>query len=129
VRYFSPPPPPPADAAPVLEELVTLRVREKVQSDLRQDRQELLNKMDGIAKSLSDKIGGVEKNLNDKMSTNFQAININLQAMHTKIDSTKVDISVRAAGFAFAGGAAALSVVGFIFEKKVEMVDTKPALS
>ena len=63
------------------------------------------------------------------MGTNFQAINVNLQAMHTKIDSTKVDISVRAAGFAFAGGAAALSVVGFIFEKKVDMVDTKPALS
>jgi hypothetical protein len=58
VRLFSPPPPPPADAPPVLEELVTLRVREKVQSDLRQDRQELLNTMErsmqGIANSLSD---------------------------------------------------------------------------
>jgi hypothetical protein len=111
-------------------------VREKLQGELREDRQELLNTMQGIAKSLSDKMGGVEKSLNDKiggveksMGTNFQAINVNLQAMHTKIDSTKVDISVRAAGFAFAGGAAALSVVGFIFEKKVEMVDTKPALS
>ncbi len=111
-------------------------MREKVQGDLRQDRQELYNKIDSAVKSVNDKIGGVEKSLNDKMSgveksvgTNFQAININLQAMHTKIDSTKVDISVRAAGFAFAGGAAALLVVGFIFEKKVEMVDTKPALS
>jgi hypothetical protein len=111
-------------------------VREKLQGELREDRQELLNTMQGIAKSLSDKMGGVEKSLNDKMGgveksmgTNFQAINVNLQAMHTKIDSTKVDISVRAAVFAFGGGAAALSVVGFIFEKKVEMVDTKPALS
>ena len=154
MRLFSPPPPPPADAAPVLEELVTHRVREKVQGDLRQDRQELYNKIDsamqslndkiggvektigGVEKSLNDKIGGVEKSLNDKMDvveksmgTNFHAININLQAMDTKIDSTKVDISVRAAGFAFAGGAAALSVVGFMFETKVDMVDTKPALS
>ena len=122
-------------------------MREKLQGEQRQDRQELLNKMDGIAKSLSDKIGSVEKNLNDKMGgvekslndkvggveksmgTNFQAINVNLQAMHTKIDSTKVEISVLAAGFALAGGAAALSVVGFIFEKKVQVVDTKPTLS
>jgi hypothetical protein len=76
-------------------------------------------------KSLNDKIGGVEKS----MGLNFQAVNSNLQAMHTKIDSTKVDISARAAAFAFAGGTAALSVVGFIFEKKVEMVDAKPPLS
>ena len=145
VRLFSPLPPPPADAAPVLEELVTHHVREKVQGDLRQDRQELYNKIDSAVKSLNDKIGGVEKSLSDtiggvekslsdtigglekSMGTNFQAININLQAMHTKIDSTKVDIAVLAAAFAFAGGAAALSVAGFVFEKKV--VDTKPALS
>ena len=114
MRHFSPPPPPPSDAA-ALEDLNAYRVREKLQGELREDRKELLNKVDGIAKSLSDKIGGVEKSLNDKMGTNFQAMNINLQAMHTKIDSTKVDISVRAAGFAFAGGAAALSVVGFVF--------------
>ena len=62
------------------------------------------------------------------MATNFQAMNVNLQAMHTKIDSSKVDISVRAAGFAFAGGTAALSAVGFL-KKKVEMVDAKLALS
>ncbi len=90
-------------------------MREKLQGEQRQDRQELLNKMDGIAKSLSDKIGGVEKNLNDKMGTNFQAMNVNLQAMHTKIDSTKIDISMRAAGYALAGGTAALSLVGFFF--------------
>ena len=95
-------------------------MREKLQGELREDRKELLNKIDSAVQSLTDKIGGVEKS----MGTNFQAINVNLQAMHTKIDSTKVDISVRAAGFAFAGGAAALSVVGFMFEKKVEMVDT-----
>ena len=124
MRHFSPPPPPPSDAAASLEELTAYRVREKLQGELREDRKELLNKMDGVAKSLSDKIGGVEKSLNDKvggveksMGTNFQAMSVNLQAMHTKIDSTKVDISVRAAGYAFAGGAAALSVVGFVFEK------------
>ena len=71
----------------------------------------------------------LEKTLEKTMGTNFQAMNINLQALHTKIDSTKVDISARAAAFAFAGATAALSVVGFIFEKKVEMVDTKPVLS
>ena len=123
-----------------MEELITHRVREKLQGELRQDRQELLNKMDGIAKSLSDKIGsvekslndkigGVEKSLNDKMGTNFQAMNVNLQAMHTKIDSTKIDVGVRAAGFALAGGTAALSALGFFFEKKVAVVDAKPALS
>ena len=98
------------------------RVREKLQGELRQDRQELLNKMDGIAKSLSDKIGGVEKSLNDKMGTNFQAMNV-------KIDSTKIDIGVRAAGYALAGGTAALSALGFVFEKKVTVVDAKPVLS
>ena len=122
MRRFSPPPPPPSDAATVLEELVTHRVREKVQSELRQDRQELLRKMESLNTTL-------EKTLEKTMGTNFQAMNINLQALHTKIDSTKVDISARAAAFAFAGATAALSVVGFIFEKKVEMVDTKPVLS
>ena len=101
-----------------MEELVTHRVREKVQGELRQDRQELLNKMESLNTTLEKTMG-----------TNFQAMNINLQAMHTKIDSTKVDISARAAAFAFAGGTAALSVVGFIFEKKVQVVDTKPTLS
>ena len=136
MRHFSPPPPPPSDAAAALEELNAYRVREKLQGELRQDRLELLNKIDaavkslndkmgGVEKSLNDKMGGVEKSLNDKMGTNSQVMNVSLQAMHTKIDSAKIDISVRAAGFAFAGGAAALSVVGFIFEKKVEMVDTK----
>jgi vacuolar-type H+-ATPase subunit E/Vma4 len=113
VRLFSPPPPPPADAPPVLEELVTLRVREKVQSDLRQDRQELLNTMErsmqGIANSLSDKIGGVEKNLN------------------IKIDSTKTETSLQAAAYALAGATLAVSTLGFVFEKKVEVVDVKPA--
>ena len=131
VRLFSPPPPPPAETAPVLEELVTHRVRDKVQGDLRQDRQELLNKMDGIAKSLSDKMGGVEKNLNDKVGGVEKSLNdkmgTNFQAMNVKIDSTKIDISVRAAGYALAGGTAALSALGFFFEKKV--VDVKPVLS
>ena len=118
MRQFSPPPPPPSEAAAALEELSAYRVREKLQGELREDRKELLNKIDSAVKSL-----------NDNMATNFQAMNVNLQAMHTKIDSTKVDISVRAAAFAFAGGTAALSAVGFFFEKKVEMVDVKPALS
>jgi hypothetical protein len=120
VRHFSPPPPP-SDAAAALEELNAFRVREKLQGE-RQDRQELLNKMDGIAQFLSDKIGGVEKSLNDKMGTNFQAMNV-------KIDSTKVDISVRAAGYALAGGTVALSALGFFFEKKVAVVDARPVLS
>ena len=127
MRHFSPPPPPPADAAPVLEELVTLRVREKVQSDLRQDRQELLNTMErsmqgmersmqgmersmqGIGNSLSDKIGGVEKNLN------------------IKIDSSKTETSLQAAAYALAGATLAVSALGFVFEKKVAVVDVKPA--
>ena len=101
-----------------MEELVTHRVREKLQGELRQDRTELLNKIDAAMKSLNDKVGGVEKS----MGTNFQAMNI-------KIDSTKIDISVRAAGYALAGGTAALSALGFFFEKKVAVVDVKPALS
>ena len=106
-------PPPPSDAAPVLEELVALRVREKLQSDLRQDRQELLNTMErsmqGVANSLSDKIGGFEKNLN------------------IKIDATKTEISLQAAAYALAGATLAVSALGFVFEKKVAMVDIKPA--
>ena len=96
--------------------------------------------MDGIAKSLSDKIGSVEKNLNDKMGGVEKSLNdkvggveksmgTNFQAMNIKIDSTKIDISVRAAGYALAGGTAALSALGFFFEKKVAVVDVKPALS
>ncbi len=37
--------PPPPDAVPVMEELITHRVREKLQGELRQDRQELLNRL------------------------------------------------------------------------------------
>ena len=54
------------------------------------------------------------------MGSNFLAMNI-------KIDSTKIDISVRAAAYALAGGTAALSALGFFFEKKVAVVDAKPA--
>jgi len=118
VRLFSPPPPPPADAAPVLEELVTLR--EKVQSDLRQDRQELLNTMErsmqGIANSLSDKIGGVEKTIGGVEK------NLNI-----KIDATKTETSLQAAAYALAGATLAVSALGFVFEKKVSVVDVKPA--
>ena len=127
MRLFSPPPPPPADAAPVLEELVTHRVREKVQGDLRQDRQELQNTMQGIAKSLSDKIGGVEKtiggverNLNDKIGGVEKNLNI-------KIDATKTDTSLQTAAYALAGASLAVSALGFVFEKKVAVVDIKPA--
>lgn len=120
MRLFSPPPPPPADAAPVLEELVTLRVREKVQSDLRQDRQELLNTMErsmqGIANSLSDKIGGVEKTIGGVEK------NLNI-----KIDATKTETSLQAAAYALAGATLAVSALGFVFEKKVSVVDVKPA--
>jgi hypothetical protein len=105
-----------------MEELVTHRVREKLQGELRQDRTELLNKIDFAVKSLNDKVGGVEKSVNDKISVNFQA-------MHTKIDSTKVDISVRAAGYALFASTVAVSALGFVFEKKVAAVDAKPVLS
>ena len=160
MRHFSPPPPPPSDAAAALEELNAYRVREKLQGELRQDRLELLNKIDaavrslndkmggvekslndkmggvekslndktgGVEKSLNDKMGGVEKSLNDKMGTNFQVMNVSLQAMHTKIDSTKIDISVRAAGYALFVSTVAVSALGLAFEKKVAVVDIKPA--
>ena len=65
--------------------------------------------MQGIANSLSDKIGGVEKNLN------------------IKIDSTKTETSLQAAAYALAGATLAVSTLGFVFEKKVEVVDVKPA--
>ena len=138
MRHFSPPPPPPSDAAAALEELNAYRVREKLQGELRQDRLELLNKIDaavrslndkmgGVEKSLNDKTGGVEKSLNDKMGTNSQVMNVSLQAMHTKIDSAKIDISVRAAGYALFVSTVAVSALGFAFEKKVAVVDIKPA--
>jgi hypothetical protein len=116
VRHFSLPPPPPA--GPVLEELFTYRVREKLQGELRQDRQELLNKIDSAVKSVNDKVGGVERSLNDKLGTNFQAMN-------TKIDSTKLDISLHAGGYALGGATLALSGFGFFFGKKVDVVDVK----
>ena len=47
----------------------------------------------------------------------------------TKIDSTKVDISVRAAGYALFASTVAVSSLGFVFEKKVAVVDAKPVLS
>ena len=103
-----------------MEELVTLRVREKVQSDLRQDRQELLNTMErsmqGIANSLSDKIGGVEKTIGGVEK------NLNI-----KIDATKTETSLQAAAYALAGATLAVSALGFVFEKKVSVVDVKPA--
>ena len=119
-------------------------MREKLQAELRQDRTELLNKIDSAVKSLNDKVGGVEKSVNDKVGGVEKSLNdkvggvekslndkmsVNFQAMHTKIDSTKVDISVRAAGYALFASTVAVSTLGFIFEKKVAVVDTKPVLS
>jgi len=116
VRLFTPPPPPPPDAVPVLEELVTHRVREKLQGELRQDRQELLNKIDSAVKSLTDKIGGVDKTIGGVEK------NLNI-----KIDATKTETSLQAAAYAFAGATLAVSALGFVFEKKVEVVNIKPA--
>ena len=123
-----------------MEELITHRVREKLQGELRQDCQELLNKIDSAMKSLNDKVGGVEKSVNDKVGGVEKSVNdkvggfeksmgTNFQAMHTKIDSTKVDISVRAAGYALFASTVAVSALGFVFEKKVAVVDAKPVLS
>ena len=80
-------------------------------------------------KSLNDKVGGVEKSVNDKVGGVEKSMGTNFQAMHTKIDSTKVDISVRAAGYALFASTVAMSALGFIFEKKVEVVDAKLVLS
>ena len=130
MRLFSPPPPPPADAAPVLEELVTHRVREKVQGDLRQDRQELYNKIDSAVNSLNDKIGGVEKTIGGVEKTiggvekTISGVEKNL---NIKIDATKTDTSLQAAAYALAGATLAVSALGFVFEKKVAVVDIKPA--
>ena len=118
MRLFTPPPPPPADAAPLLEELIVLRVREKVQGDLRQDRQELFNKIDAAVKSLEDKMG-----------TKFDAMNTKIEAVNTKIDGTKSDISLQAGAVALGGATLGVSALGFFFEKKVSVVDAKPVLS
>ncbi len=91
-------------------------MREKLQGELRQDRQELFNKMDGIARSLED-----------KMDVNFQAMNTKFEAMNTKIDSTKSDISLQAGVFALGGATLAVSLLGFFFEKKVAVVDIQAA--
>ena len=98
-------------------------MREKLQGELREDRKELLNKMDGIAKSLSDKIGGVEKTIGgvEKMIGGLEK-NLNI-----KIDATKTDTSLQAAAYALAGATLAVSALGFVFEKKVAVVDIKPA--
>ena len=104
-------------------------MREKLQGELRQDRTELLNKIDAAMKSLNDKVGGVEKSLNDKVGGVEKSLNdkmsVNFQAMHTKIDSTKVDISVRAAGYALFASTVAVSALGFVLETKVAVVDAK----
>ena len=116
-------------------------MREKVQGDLRQDRQELYNKIDSAVKSLNDKIGGiektiggVEKSLNDKIGGVEKTIggvdktiggvekNLNI-----KIDATKTDTSLQAAAYALAGATLAVSALGFVFEKKVAVVDIKSA--
>jgi len=123
VRLFTPPPPPPPDAVPVLEELVTHRVREKLQGELRQDRQELLNKIDSAVKSLTDKIGGVDKTIGGVEKT-IGGVEKNL---NIKIDATKTETSLQAAAYAFAGATLAVSALGFVFEKKVEVVNIKPA--
>ncbi len=134
MRLFTPPPPPPPDAVPVLEELVTHRVREKLQGELRQDRQELLNKIDSAVKSLTDKfggvektIGGVEKNLNDKFGGVEKMIGGVEKNLNIKIDATKTDTSLQAAAYALGGATLAVSTLGFFFEKKVAVVNIKPA--
>ena len=122
MRRFSPPPPPPADAAPVLEELVTLRVREKVQSDLRQDRTELFNKIDSAVNTKFDAVNTRFDAVTTKIDTKIDAVN-------TKLDSTKLEISWQAATFALAGAMLGVSGLGFFFEKKVAVVDAKPVFS
>ena len=90
MRHVSPPP---SDA--ILEKLVTHRVREKVQSDLRQDRKELFNKIDSVVKSLDDKLGS------------------KIEAVNTKLDGTKSDISLQAGAFALGGATLGVSALGF----------------
>ena len=125
MRHFSPPPPPPSDAAAALEELNAYRVREKLQGELRQDRQELLNKIDSAVKSLNDNMGTKF----DAVSTKFDAVNTKIEAVNTKLDGTKFEISWQAGTFALAGAVLGVSGLGFFFEKKVAVVDAKPVLS
>ena len=133
MRRFSPPPPPPADAAPVLEELVTLRVREKVQSDLRQDRTELFNKIDSAVNTKFDAVNTRFDAVTTKIDTKIDAVNTKIDtkidAVNTKLDSTKLEISWQAATFALAGAMLGVSGLGFFFEKKVAVVDAKPVFS
>ncbi len=98
-------------------------MREKVQGDLRQDRQELYNKIDSAVKSLNDKIGGVEKTIGGVEKT-IGGVEKNL---NIKIDATKTDTSLQAAAYALAGATLAVSTLGFVFEKKVAVVDIKSA--
>ena len=93
-------------------------MREKLQGELRQDRTELFNKIDSAVKSLDDKMG-----------SKFDAVNTKIEAVNTKLDGTKSDIGLQAGVVALGGATLAVSTLGFFFEKKVAMVDTKPALS
>ena len=104
---------------------MVLRVREKVQGELRQDRQELFNKIDTAVKSLDDNMGTKFDALNTKM----EATNAKIEAVNTKLDGTKSDISLQAGVVALGGATLAVSALGFFFEKKVAVVDAKPALS
>jgi hypothetical protein len=130
VRHISPPPP--SDAAASLEELTAYRVREKLHGELRQDRTELFNKIDSAVKSLDDKLGSKFDAVStkfDAVSTKFDAVNTKIDAVNTKLDGAKSDISLQAGAVALGGATLAVSALGFFFEKKVAMVDTKPALS
>ena len=98
-------------------------MREKVQGDLRQDRLEIYNKIDSAVNSLNDKIGGVEKTIGGVEKT-ISGVEKNL---NIKIDATKTDTSLQAAAYALAGATLAVSALGFVFEKKVAVVDIKPA--
>ena len=91
MRLFSPQPPPPSDAAADLEAL---------QGELRQDRQELLSKVDSFAKSLEDRL------------------DVLFQATSAKLDSTKAEISMRAAGYALGGATLAVSALGLFLDAK-----------
>jgi outer membrane murein-binding lipoprotein Lpp len=139
LRQFSPPP---ADAA-LAEELVMHRVREKVQSELRQDRTELFNKIDSAVESLgphfdamktkieavNTKIEAVNETVstkieavNEAVSTKMEAVNTKIEAMNTKIDGTKSDISFQAAAYGLGGATLVLSALNF-FGKSVAVVE------
>lgn len=119
-RSFSPPPPPPpADAALVPEELVTLRVRQKLQGELRLDRQELFNKIDGAFKSLDDKMGNNFQAVNtklDALNTKLDAVITKIDALYTKLDGTKADGGgIQAGAYALGGATLALCAFGLLF--------------